>query len=261
MRTTKALALVASLLAPLATTLPAQAQTTVYYDTIQNWEITSRPGFFCRATLTQPNGEKLMIAWNADNFMDASVNWPGMQAFDLAHYGLRFWFGFDPSAAEETEAVPFNIETGEEWLALFQDNLSEDPGHVDALKNSASLDVMLSGRNLRFPLDGSHAAISALQDCVEGAQSQSNAAPTGYTLMLAGFDGGRFMRGRDGQWHEQGENGGEFTFMETSATEDRVFLHDASRDVRLILDLGMNQIYYAGPGEEYRALYAITAAE
>ncbi|MGB2203251.1 MAG: hypothetical protein ACPH5G_18115 [Pseudooceanicola atlanticus] len=239
---------------------PVQAQTTVYYDSVQDWEITSRPGFFCRATLTRPNGEKLMIAWNADSIMDASVNWPGLQAFDMSHYGLRFWFGFDPSAAEEGEAIPFNIETGEEWLALFQDDLSQDPGHIDGLKNSASLDVMLSGRNLRFPLDGSHAAITKLQECVEGAQS-SSAALTGYTLMQAYFDGGRFMRGRGGQWHEQGDNGGEFLFMETSATDDRIFLYDDSRDVRLILDLGANQVYYAGPGEEYRALYTITATE
>ena len=103
--------------------------------------------------------------------------------------------------------------------------------------------------------------MDALLNCAQAAQTEAGGPPNGHTMVEATFDSGRLIRGRGDQWLELGENGTEFNFREYDATEERVYLHDESRDVRLMIDLNSWTILYSGPGEDFRPLYQISAVE
>jgi hypothetical protein len=60
-----------------------------------------------------------------------------------------------------------------------------------------------------------------------------------------------------GRWIEEGDNGATNNFVEEKRDASSVYLFDASRNVRLQLDLAKKQIYYSEGKSSKRPLYAI----
>ena len=61
-----------------------------------------------------------------------------------------------------------------------------------------------------------------------------------------------------GRWDETASDGESFTFKETKRDDGSVYLTDASRGVKMQLDLRRKQVYYADGDSKQRPLYPIT---
>jgi hypothetical protein len=62
-----------------------------------------------------------------------------------------------------------------------------------------------------------------------------------------------------GRWVETGADGATFDFVEDNRDEWSIYLSDASRGVRLQLDLSKKQGFYSEGSSKKRPLYAITS--
>ncbi len=89
-------------------------------------------------------------------------------------------------------------------------------------------------------------------------------APTGYTVTRVDFsldgqiEAGRFLSAGGGRWVEVNNYDQiGFTFAETSRDDGSVYLHDASRNVSLQLDLVTDTVYYAVGSGTLTPLYKI----
>lgn len=109
------------------------------------------------------------------------------------------------------------------------------------------------------------------------AQAQAGSEPrggvNGHNVILADHAGGRFER-TDGQWQpvngvniwqanwvEKDASGRVmFNFVQVQDDDWSVYLLDASRDMRLQIDLFRGKIRFAAAGQDYVDLYDITAA-
>lgn len=90
------------------------------------------------------------------------------------------------------------------------------------------------------------------------AQAQ---AVDGRNVTEVAFAHGRFTLGQMGQWDERGNDGSAFRFTEQNRDDWSVYLFDASRDVRLQLDLHTRKIMYADASDpRMRPLYDVTGA-
>lgn len=88
---------------------------------------------------------------------------------------------------------------------------------------------------------------------------QKNPGANGYNVVVVNHDGGGFVHTGGKQWHEADNLGNtRFYFQEQARDEWSVYLHDASRNVSIQLDLHRKKVLY-GIGNQPKAdLYNIT---
>jgi Mannan-binding protein len=93
------------------------------------------------------------------------------------------------------------------------------------------------------------------------AAAQPAAAVNGWIATFVRFGGGHYARLPDGSWAEFDLRGQvTFRFAETQRDEWSVYLHDASRNVQIQLDLFRRKISYGTNGGPRSDLYDITGA-
>lgn len=86
----------------------------------------------------------------------------------------------------------------------------------------------------------------------------ASADVTARNVSLVRVRGGEFRMTGPGRWDESGSDGASFTFAEAKRDDGSVYLTDASRGVKMQLDLRRQQVYYADGGSKQRPLYPIT---
>lgn len=81
----------------------------------------------------------------------------------------------------------------------------------------------------------------------------------GYNVVVVNHDGGGFVHTGGKQWHEADNLGNtRFYFQEQSRDEWSVYLHDASRNVSIQLDLHRKKVLYGTGNQPKTDLYNIT---
>ena len=93
------------------------------------------------------------------------------------------------------------------------------------------------------------------------ATTSSNAQEAGgWNVIRVGYDGGIFQQTAAGQWTEFVNDGRTFSFAELNRDDGSAYLYDASRDVRLQIDVDRQMILSAVRSEPLQNLYQITDA-
>lgn len=91
--------------------------------------------------------------------------------------------------------------------------------------------------------------------------TRSSAEVNGFNLVSADVAGGRYTMTGPDAWIERGNDGVQFTFAEERRDRQSVHLVDASRGMRLRIDLRRNLVLYAYVAEHrMRPLYPLTGA-
>lgn len=88
----------------------------------------------------------------------------------------------------------------------------------------------------------------------------ANHAVNGRNVVRVDAPGGSFIHTGNGTWVEQGHDGSTFNFVETRRDDWSVYLHDASRNVNLQLDLHRGLILFAEGNQPMQPLYQIVGA-
>lgn len=110
------------------------------------------------------------------------------------------------------------------------------------------------------------AALSIATGSTTPAQAQpSNAAVNaqgvnGWNVIRANYDGGLFQLMGNDEWVEVTDDGEAYRFRETQRDEWSVYMFDASRNIRLQIDIHRQMTTVAGGGESLHDLYPITSA-
>jgi hypothetical protein len=86
----------------------------------------------------------------------------------------------------------------------------------------------------------------------------ASADVTARNVSLVRVKGGEFRMTEPKRWDETASDGASFNFVEAKRDDGSVYLTDASRGVRIQLDLSRKQVYYAEDGSKQRPLYPIT---
>jgi hypothetical protein len=88
-----------------------------------------------------------------------------------------------------------------------------------------------------------------------------SAVVNGRNVIQANMQAGRLIMTDNGAWVEQGNDGATFNFVEDGRDDWSVYLSDASRGVRLQIDIHRKLVLYADQGApNMRPLYPITSA-
>ena len=103
-----------------------------------------------------------------------------------------------------------------------------------------------------------------------GAIAPSHAQPSnaevnaqgvnGWNVIRANYDGGLFQLIGDSDWIEVTDDANTYRFSETGRDDWSVYMHDASRDTRLQIDIHRQMITVAVGNEPLHDLYPITSA-
>lgn len=88
------------------------------------------------------------------------------------------------------------------------------------------------------------------------------AKPNGKTTTVVQFSGGSFELNQRGEWQEfgNGSNNVRYTFRETHRDEWSVYGHDASRNMKIQLDMHRMMVSLEWPGHPMQDQYKITSA-
>jgi hypothetical protein len=135
---------------------------------------------------------------------------------------------------------------------------------VEEKRDASSVYLFDESREVRLQLDLSQKQIfysdsgSSKRPLypIDSASAEVN----GGNAVLVKVQGGQYRMTGPDRWVETGANGATFTFVEDNRDEWSVYLSDASRGVRLQLDLGQKQVFYSEGASPKRSLYAITGA-
>ena len=88
--------------------------------------------------------------------------------------------------------------------------------------------------------------------------SSSSSVVNGRNVTSAKFNGGKYVMTGANAWAEQGSNGSGFSFVEDNRDDWSVYLSDASRGVRIQIDIHRKLVLYADQGAPaMRPLYPI----
>jgi len=82
----------------------------------------------------------------------------------------------------------------------------------------------------------------------------------GFNVIRANYDGGLFQLMGNDEWVEVTDDGEAYRFQETQRDEWSVYMFDASRNIRLQIDIHRQMTTVAGGGESLHDLYPITSA-
>jgi hypothetical protein len=133
---------------------------------------------------------------------------------------------------------------------------------VEEKRDASSVYLFDASRKVRLQLDLSQKQILYSDSGspkrqlypIESASAEVNG---GNATLVRVQDGQYRMTGPD-RWVETGADGATFNFVEDNRDEWSVYLSDASRDVRLQLDLSRKQVFYSESKSPKRPLYGIT---
>ena len=155
------------------------------------------------------------------------------------------------------KAQPFRkwVEQGSDGGSFTFDEQNRDAWSVYLSDPSRGVRLQIDlHRKQIFYADATAPAMRPLYGIV-GASAEVN----GRNVLTVRVPSGKFRMTGAGTWVEQGNNGGTFNFAEDSRDDWSVYLSDASRGVRLQLDLHRRQVFYADEtAPAMRPLYAIT---
>lgn len=101
-------------------------------------------------------------------------------------------------------------------------------------------------------------AASAAALLASALPAMAQGAVTGRNVTSVKRSGGRMVMGPMGAWTERGDDGVSFQFRETGRDDWSVYLLDASRGVKLQIDLHRRQVRYAEGDGPFNDLYPIT---
>jgi hypothetical protein len=134
----------------------------------------------------------------------------------------------------------FVEEKRDEWSVYLFDASREVRLQFDLSKKQIFYSDSSSPKRPLYPIDSVSAEVN------------------GGNAVLVKYQGGQYRQTGPDRWVETGADGATFDFVEDLRDDWSVHLSDASRAVRVQLDLSKKQIYYSESNSKKRPLYAIT---
>lgn len=159
------------------------------------------------------------------------------------------WTEFHDSGATFT----FEERNRDEWSVYMYDGSRNVWLQIDIHRNMISAGTGDAERIDIYAITGSAAGAVTGNPLVDSGI-------TGRNVIRADYDGGLFQSTNGMEWLEVTDDGRTFRFQERNRDDWSAYLYDASRDVRLQIDIHRQMITIADGNGPMRDLYAISSA-
>jgi hypothetical protein len=136
----------------------------------------------------------------------------------------------------------FTENNRDDWSVYLSDNSRGVQLQLDLHQRMVFYSDATSPRRPLYPINGSSAVVN------------------GRNVISVGLQTGQIRMTGQNTWVEQGNDGGQFNFVEDNRDDWSVYLSDASRGVRLQIDIHRKLVLYAdGGAPNMRPLYPIVS--
>lgn len=180
----------------------------------------------------------------------AAISPDGKQLITLKQTGQKIWQ--ETSKLETTQAT--RVAAGRNMAVTRRlQEIARDQWSVYLTDGTERLQIDLHRRELIYP--NRRVAITEFEDKMNGWNMSGVIFGHSEHQRL-----GQFMQVAPGVWKELGDSGSWFNFRETHRDEWSTYLHDASRNVYIQIDLHRKMIRYRAGNESFRDLYRVLEA-